>query len=136
MDTMDSNVLDENLFERTKALLEPGDIELNGVIVHTDVGSDQEAQLHQTTLDIGEIIATHADKGETYVFSGNDDPEFGLNQHQGLTIAGDEFVWECQQLLRDGTFKVVFYYESNADQEAIVRDIEAKDVRVTSVEGD
>ncbi|MFC6963770.1 DUF5778 family protein [Halocatena marina] len=136
MDTMDSNVLDENLFERTKALLEPGDIELNGVIVHTDVGSDQEAQLHQTTLDIGEIIATHADKGETYVFSGNDDPEFGLNQHQGLTIAGDEFVWECQQLLRDGTFKVVFYYESNADQEAIVRDIEAEDVRVTSVEGD
>ncbi|MFC7188663.1 DUF5778 family protein [Halocatena marina] len=133
---MDSNVLDENLFERTKALLEPGDIELNGVIVHTDVGSDQEAQLHQTTLDIGEIIATHADKGETYVFSGNDDPEFGLNQHQGLTIAGDEFVWECQQLLRDGTFKVVFYYESNADQEAIVRDIEAEDVRVTSVEGD
>ncbi len=136
MDTMDSNVLDENLFERTKALLEPGDIELNGVIVHTDVGNDQEAQLHQTTLDIGEIIATHADKGETYVFSGNDDPEFGLNQHQGLTIAGDEFVWECQQLLRDGTFKVVFYYESNADQEAIVRDIEAEDVRVTSVEGD
>ncbi|WP_248904195.1 DUF5778 family protein [Halocatena marina] len=133
---MDSNVLDENLFERTKALLEPGDIELNGVIVHTDVGNDQEAQLHQTTLDIGEIIATHADKGETYVFSGNDDPEFGLNQHQGLTIAGDEFVWECQQLLRDGTFKVVFYYESNADQEAIVRDIEAEDVRVTSVEGD
>lgn len=136
MDTMDSNVLDKNLFERTKALLEPGDIELNGVIVHTDVGSDQEAQLHQTTLDIGEIIATHADKGETYVFSGNDDPEFGLNQHQGLTIAGDEFVWECQQLLRDGTFKVVFYYESNADQEAIVRDIEAEDVRVTSVESD
>ena len=130
----------DTLYERTKALLEPGDIELNGIIVHTDLENDQEAQLHQVTLDIGDIISEHAEKGETYVYSGNDDPEFGLNQHQGLTIAGDEFVWECQQLLRDGTYVIVSYYKSDADQEAIIRDIETKsewdDFRVTSVEGE
>lgn len=132
--TMDT--LDADLFKRTKALLEPGEIELNGVIIHTDLENDQEARIHQATLDIGRIIAEHADVGETYVHSGNDDPEFGLNQHQGLTIANDEFVWECQQLLRNGTFDVVFYYESDADQEAIVRDIEAEGFQVTSVEGE
>lgn len=128
----------ETLYERTKALLEPGDIELSGVIIHTDLESDQEAKLHQTTLDIGEIITNHAEKGETYVYSGNDDPEFGLNQHQGLTISDDEFVWECQQLLREGTYVIVFYYESNADQETIIDDIETEwdDMRVTSVEGE
>jgi hypothetical protein len=133
---MDS--IDENLYERTKALLEPGNIELNGVIVHTDLESDQEARLHQATLDIGEIIGDHASAEETYVYSGNDDPEFGLNQHQGLTIADDEFVWECQQLLRNETYDVVFYYESNADQETIINDIETEweGFRVTSVEGE
>lgn len=139
MDTStETNVLDEDLEKRAKALLEPGEIDLNGVIVHTAFGSDEEARLHQATLDIGEIIADHADSGETYVYSGNDDPEFGLNQHQGLTIEGDEFVWECQQLLRNDTFDVVFYYESDADQAAIVRNIEteADDVRVTSVESE
>lgn len=136
--TTDTNVLDEDLKKRAEALLEPGEIDLNGVIVHTAFGSDEEARLHQATLDIGQIIADHADSGETYVYSGNDDPEFGLNQHQGLTIAGDEFVWECQQLLRNGTFDVVFYYESDADQAAIVRDIEAEadDVRVTGIESE
>lgn len=129
------DVIDTDLYERTKALLEPGDIELNGVIVHTDFGNDQEARLHQASLDVGDVIAEHADVGETYVYSGNDDSRFGLNQHQGLTLAGDEFVWECQQLLRDETFDVVFYYEATADQAAIVSDIEALGFRVTSVEG-
>jgi hypothetical protein len=127
--------VDRDLYERTKALLEPGDVELNGLIVHTDVGDDEEAQLHQVTLDVGDVIAEHAGKGEWYVYSGNDDGRFGLNQHQGLTIEGDEFVWECQQLLREGSFKVVFYYEADADQSAIVADAEALGFRVTGVEG-
>jgi hypothetical protein len=132
------DAIDETLYERTKALLEPGDIELNGIIVYTDLENDQEARLHQATIDIGDIIADHANKGKTYVHSGNDDPDFGLNQHQGLTLTGDEFVWECQQLLREGTYDAVFYYESSADQEAIVRDIETEweGFRVTSVEGE
>lgn len=128
------DVLDEDLVERTKALLEPGDIELNGIIVHTELESDQESRLHQLTLDVGECIAERADAGETYVYSGNDDSQFGLNQHQGLTLAEDAFVWECQQLLRDGTFDVVFYYEATVDQAALVADIERENVRVTSVE--
>lgn len=128
------DVLDEDLVERTKALLEPGDIELNGIIAHTELESDQESRLHQLTLDAGECIAERADAGETYVYSGNDDSQFGLNQHQGLTLAEDAFVWECQQLLRDGTFDVVFYYEATVDQAALVADIERENVRVTSVE--
>ncbi len=128
------DVLEPDLIERTKALLEPGDIELNGIIVHTELESDQESSLHQLTLDIGECIAERADAGETYVYSGNDDPQFGLNQHQGLTLAEDAFVWECQQLLRDGTFDVVFYYEAAVDQAALVADVERENVRVTSVE--
>ena len=128
--------VDRDLYERTKALLEPGDIELNGVIVHTDLGDDDEAALHQATLDVGDVIADHADAGEWYVYSGNDDSRFGLNQHQGLTIEDDEFVWECQQLLREGTFKVVFYYEADADQSAILAGIQDLGFRATGVEGD
>jgi hypothetical protein len=130
--------VDRDLYERTRALLEPGEIELNGLIVHTNLGGDDEARLHQLTLDVGDVIAEHAGTGETYVYSGNDDTRFGLNQHQGLTIEDDEFVWECQQLAREGTFDVVFYYEADADQEAIVSgvdDLDA-DVTVTSVLGD
>jgi hypothetical protein len=128
--------VDEDLYERAKALLEPGEIELNGLIIHTDLDGDDEARLHEATLEIGDVIADHARKGDTYVYSGNDDDRFGLNQHQGLTIEGDEFVWECQQLLRDGTFDVVIYYEADADQEAIVEAVEARGFEVTSVEGD
>jgi hypothetical protein len=128
--------VDKDLYERTKALLEPGDIQLNGVIVHTDLGDDDEAALHQATLDVGDVIAEESGKGEWYVYSGNDDSRFGLNQHQGLTIAEDEFVWECQQLLRQGTFRVVFYYEADADQEAIVSGIEDLGFRADGVEGE
>lgn len=127
---------DPDLYQRTKALLEPGDIELNGAVVHTELGSDQESRLHQTTLEVGDIIAEHAAKGDTYVYSGNDDPDFGVNQHQGLTIEGDEFVWECQQLIREGTYDVVFYYEADVDQDALIEDIRAAGHDVVGVRGD
>ncbi|MFB6116906.1 DUF5778 family protein [Halosegnis sp.] len=132
-----SDVIDEDLYERTKALLEPGDIDLNGLIVHTDLTGDEEPQLHQLTLEVGEHIAKHAgfDPVDTYVYSGNDDSEFGINQHQGRTLEDDEFIWECQQLLRDGTHDIVFYYEADADQAALVADLEAAGHRVTSVLG-
>ena len=117
----DAGNLDSGLYERARALLEPGEIELVGVIVEMELPSDDEPQLHQNTLEIGEVIAEAAgyDPSDTYVYSGNDDPEFGVNQHQGLTL-DDEFVWECQQLYREGGFVVVFYYEADADQDAIL----------------
>ena len=131
-----SETVDEDLYRRVEALLEPGDIELNGLVLHTELTTDEESVLHERTVAVGDIIAEHATDEETYIYSGNDDPDFGLNQHQGLTLTGDEFVWECQQLLRDGTYDVVFYYEASADHEAILAAVEAETGdRVTGVEG-
>ncbi|PSQ51807.1 hypothetical protein BRD20_09810 [Halobacteriales archaeon SW_8_65_20] len=127
---------DRDLYQRAKALLEPGDIELNGLIVHTDLTGEEEPTLHQLTLDVGEVIAEHAgfDPADTYVYSGNDDSEFGVNQHQGRTLDDDTFVWECQQLMREDRYEVVFYYEADADQDAILSSLD-DDHDVTSVPG-
>lgn len=133
-----SETLDDDLYVRTKALLKPGEIQLNGVIVDTDLTSDKEPMLHQATIDIGDIIAEAAgfEPTDTYVYSGTDDKEFGVNQHQGRTLDDDSFVWECQQLMREGTYDIVFYYEANADQDAIVEGVEALDFGATSVYGE
>ncbi|NEU56006.1 DUF5778 family protein [Halorussus sp. MSC15.2] len=131
------DAVDEDLYRRTEQLLEPGDIELNGAIVRTDLGSDEETEMHQATVDIGEIIAEHAgyDSKDTFVYSGTDDTDFASNQHQGLTLDDESFVWECQQLLRDGTFDVVFYYEASADHESILEDVRDLGFDVVGVEG-
>ncbi len=133
-----SETLDDDLYVRTKALLKPGEIQLNGVIVDTDLTSDKEPMLHQATIDIGDIIAEAAgfEPTDTYVYSGTDDKEFGVNQHQGRTLDDDSFVWECQQLMREGTYDIVYYYEANADQDAIVEGVEALDFGATSVYGE
>ena len=131
-----SDVVDEDLYRRTQRLLEPGEIELVGAIVHTDFEGSEDIEMHQATVEIGEIIAEHSldDPDDWYVYSGTEDPEFASNQHQGLTLSDDSFVWECQQLLRDGTFDVVFYYEASADHEAILAEIEDRGFDVTGVE--
>ncbi|WP_254837995.1 DUF5778 family protein [Natronomonas marina] len=133
-----SDAIDDDLYRRTEALLEPGDIRLNGVIVRTGLSGDEEPTLHQATLDVGDVISEAAgiDPGETYVYSGNDDERFGVNQHQGRTLEEEEFVWECQQLMRDGTYDVVFYYEADADQTAIVEGVEELGFDATGVRGD
>jgi hypothetical protein len=128
-----SDVLDSDLYKRTKALLEPGEIELVGLIVHTDLTSDQDLEMHELTVDLNEIIADHAGKGETYIYAGNDNTEFSSNQFQGLTVDDEAFVWECQQLLREGTFDLVFYYEATADHETIVEAVEELGHSVTTV---
>ena len=133
---MDAPV-DEDLYRRTKALLEPGDIELNGAIVHTDFPGSEDVQMMQATIDVGDAIADAAghDPRDCYVYSGNDDPDFSSNQHQGLTLEDESFVWECQQLLREGSFDLVFYYEASADHEAILEEIRDLGFQVTGVEG-
>jgi hypothetical protein len=89
-------------------------------------------------VDVGEIIAEHAgyDPKDTFVYSGTDDTDFASNQHQGLTLDDESFVWECQQLLREGSFDVVFYYEASADQQAILEAVRDLGFDVTGVEGE
>jgi len=128
-----SETIDSELYQRTKALLEPGEIELVGLIVHTDLTSDQDLEMHELTVECNDIIADHADKGETYIYAGNDDTDFSSNQFQGLTVDDEAFVWECQQLLREGTFDLVFYYEATADHAAIAEAVEALGHDVTTV---
>ena len=124
----------DELIEQTRALLEPGDIDLDGLVVRTAFGPDDEDAMHAATVEIGDIVADHAGvPDDTYVYSGTDDARFGLNQHQGLTLDGDEFVWECQQLLREGTFDIVLYFETGPDLDAIVEAIERAGYRVTGV---
>ena len=120
-----SEILDEDLYRRTKALLEPGEIELVGAVVHTSLAGEEDLEMHELTVDVNEVIADHAGKGETYIYAGNDTSEFASNQFQGRTLDDEAFVWECQQLLRDGTFDVVFYYEATVDQASLVEDLEA-----------
>ena len=134
----ETDALDDDLYRRMKQLLEPGDIELNGAVVHTEYDGSDEIEMMQATIDVGEIIAGGygMDPAETFVYSGSDDPEFASNQHQGLTLDGEEFVWECQQLLREGSFDLVFYYEASADHEAILSAIEDEGFAVTGVRGD
>jgi hypothetical protein len=128
-----ADVLDQDLYERTKALLEPGDIELVGVIVHTDLSGEEDLEMQELTVDLNDVIAAHTNKGESYIYAGNDDPEFASNQFHGRTLDDDEFVWECQQLLRDGRFQLVFYYEATADHEAIIEAMEDRGLSVTPV---
>ncbi|MFB6233676.1 MAG: DUF5778 family protein [Haloarculaceae archaeon] len=128
-----SDVLEDDLYERTKALLEPGDIELVGLVIHTEFSSEEDLEMHELTVDCNEIIADHTDKGESYIYAGNDDPDFASNQFHGRTLEDDEFVWECQQLLRDGRFHLVFYYEATADHEGIIETLEDRGLSVTPV---
>ncbi|ARS90347.1 DUF5778 family protein [Natrarchaeobaculum aegyptiacum] len=133
-----ADVIDHDLYQRTKALLEPGEIQLNGVIVHTEYDGSEDVQMMQATIDVGDIVAEHSghDPKDCFVYSGNDDPDFSSNQHQGLTLEDEEFVWECQQLLREGAFHIVMYYEASADHEAILEEIRDLGFEVTGVEGD
>ncbi|MEF8774087.1 MAG: DUF5778 family protein [Halobacteriales archaeon] len=131
------DVIDEELYRRTEQLLEPGEIELDGLILHTDLEGPEDVEMMEATLAVGDLVAEHAghDPGDVYVHSGNDDPEFASNQHQGLTVDDEEFVWECQQLLRGGTYDVVFYFEADADLDGLVAAAEDAGHRVQPVRG-
>ncbi|AAG20001.1 MULTISPECIES: DUF5778 family protein [Halobacterium] len=127
-----SETANADLYRDTVALLQPGDVTLAGAVIHTTYDNDEESKLHQLTLDAGQVVADHVADGDTYVYSGNDDSDFGVNQHQGRILDDDAFVWECQQLLRDGAFAVVLYWEATDDHAAILDGIRDCD-GVTSV---
>ena len=134
---MEANVLDADLRRRAWNLLQPGEIELDGLVVHTDLDSSRETEMHQVSVAVGDIIADHAghDPDETFVYSGTDNTEFASNQHQGLTLDDESFVWECQQLLRNGTFDLVFYFEAGADLTEVLVDVHAAGHEATGVRG-
>jgi hypothetical protein len=129
---------DADLRQRTWKLLQPGEIDLDGLVIHTDYSGNEDTQMHQATVEIGDIIAEHSgiESTETFVYSGTDDPEFASNQHQGLTLDDESFVWECQQLLRDGSFDIVFYYVAAADSHGILADVAAAGYPATALRGD
>ncbi len=129
---------DVNLQQRTWELLQPGEIELDGLVVHTEMDGSNETQMHQTTVEIGDLITEHAgyEVNDTFVYSGTDDPEFASNQHQGLTLDDESFVWECQQLLRDGSFEIVFYFEASTDTESLLSAVREAGYEATAVRGD
>jgi hypothetical protein len=133
------NAVDADLYRRTRALLEPGDVTLNGVVVHTDFDGGEDLEMQEFTVELNDVIAAHSDDvaaGETYIHAGNDDPEFASNQFQGRRLDDDAFVWECQQLLREGTFDLVFYYRADADHVGIVEAVEELGHRATGVRTD
>ncbi|MXR50875.1 hypothetical protein GRX03_04540 [Halovenus sp. WSH3] len=133
-----ADILDAELRRRTWELLQPGEIELDGLVVQTEFDGSQEPEMHQATVEIGELIAEHAgyEPTETFVYSGTDDPEFASNQHQGLTLDDESFVWECQQLLRDGSFDIVFYFEADADSAALLDAVREAGHDATVIRGD
>jgi hypothetical protein len=134
-DDVPDSVVDAELYRRTQRLLAPGDVELVGCIVHTDLERSEDIEMMNASLEVGDVIAEHAgqDPGDVYVESGNDDPDFSSNQHQGLTIESEAFVWECQQLLREGTFDLVFYYEATTDHEGVLAELRSRGYTVQGV---
>ena len=109
-----------DLYEEAVSLLEPGDVTLHGAVVHTALPQSEEPAMDEATRQIGEAIAAHVADADTYVYAGEDDPRFSAGQFQGRRLADDEFVWECQQLLRDGEFDLVFYWKATDDHDAIL----------------
>ena len=126
-----------DLRRRAWRLLQPGEIDLDGLVVYTSLDGSQEPTMHRATVEVGDLIATHADHdpGETFVYSGTDDPEFASNQHQGRRLDDESFVWECQQLLRDSSFDLVFYFETGPDLRALLGAVREAGYEATGIEG-
>jgi len=128
---------EDDLGRRTWKLLQPGAIELDGLVLSTTLEHEREPEMHQLTIEVGDLIAECAgiEPTETFVYSGTDDPEFASNQHQGRTLADESFVWECQQLYRNGSFDVVFYFEASVDTDALLERLDDRGHDVTYVRG-
>jgi hypothetical protein len=115
---------DHELYQEAVSLLGPGEAELVGIVVHTDYERRDEPAMNELMLSIGERIAEHRADGETYVYAGEDDHRFGAGQFHGRRLDDDAVSWECQQLLREGTFDLVFYWERTGAHGTIVSAVE------------
>ena len=111
---------DHELYQQAVSLLGPGESELVGIVVHTDYERSEEPAMNELMLSIGERIAEQLQDDEMYVYAGEDDERFGAGQFHGRRLGDDAVIWECQQLLREETFDLVFYWERTGEQDAIV----------------
>lgn len=115
---------DHELYQQAVSLLGPGESELVGIVVHTDYAPSEEPAMNELMLGIGERIADVLQDGEMYVYAGEDDDRFGAGQFHGRRLDDDAVIWECQQLLREHTFDLVFYWERTGKQGKIVTAVE------------
>lgn len=116
---------DHELYQQAVSLLGPGESELVGIVVHTDYARSEEPAMNELMLEIGELIAETRQDGEMYVYAGEDDDRFSAGQFQGRRLEDDAVSWECQQLLREHTFDLVFYWERTGAQGEIVTAVDA-----------
>lgn len=115
---------DPELYQQAVSLLGPGEAELVGIVVHTEYPRSEEPAMNGLMLEIGERIADVLDDGEMYVYAGEDDDRFGAGQFHGRRLEDDAVIWECQQLLREDTFDLVFYWERAGEQGQVVTAVE------------
>lgn len=127
---------DHELYQQAVSLLGPGESELVGVVVHTDYKRTEEPAMNELMLELGERIADLLQDGEMYVYAGEDDDRFGAGQFHGRRLADDSIIWECQQLLRSGTFDLVFYWEAAGNLGNIVTALKATTDRVVPITED
>ncbi|MFB6095574.1 MAG: DUF5778 family protein [Halodesulfurarchaeum sp.] len=111
---------DAELYESARSLLEPGERTLEGLVVHTALPGVQETEMNRAMRELGDVIAGELTDEEVVIDAGEDDDRFGVGQFQGVTLGDGTFVWECQQLLREGTFDLVFYWEATGSLDTIV----------------
>ncbi|MFB6266234.1 MAG: DUF5778 family protein [Halodesulfurarchaeum sp.] len=124
---------DDDLYESARALLEPGDRKLAGLVVHTGLPGVKETEMNRAMRAVGDVIAAELTDAEVVIDAGEDDERFGVGQFQGVTLGDGVFVWECQQLLRDGTFDLVFYWEADGAMDAIVEAVADRGFEVVPV---
>ncbi len=127
---------DVELYEQAVSLLEPGETPLVGVVVHTDIPQPEEQRMNKLMKTVGDHIASVLTDEETYIYSGDDDDRFAAAQFHGRRLSDDGFVWECQQLLRDGTFDLVFYWEAADNHDAVLEALADLDNQVVPVTED
>ena len=127
---------DVDLYEQAVSLLRPGETELVGVVVHTDFTQAEEPAMNKRMKEVGDRIAAVLTDEDTYIYSGDDDQRFSPGQFHGRRLADDGFVWECQQLIRDGTFDLVFYWEAGENHDDVVEALEEIDSPVVPVTED
>jgi hypothetical protein len=87
----DQAAVDHDLYRRTKALLEPGEVELIGCIVHTDLAGDEDLEMQELVVEINEVIADHApgaDRRRRVVRLGESTPAPGRELRSGVLLRG------------------------------------------------